>query len=134
MQRGGPVVRLGPGAGREPQVEHEPDRLGVAVVGGVSQDPVILGDEPGGQVRADGDDRRGADAVAAAAGGQEFVGGGQHGAGAVLREQVRDLVLSGPDGLLVGGAAVRARHVRRRAVLEQQPGQFRPRLHLDRRG
>ena len=54
--------------------------------------------------------------------------------GAVPREQVRDLVLPGADGLLVGGAAVRARHVRGRAVLEQQPGQLRPRLHLDRGG
>ena len=47
VQRGGAVVRPGPGTGREPQVEHEPDCLGVAVVGGVGQDPVILGGEPG---------------------------------------------------------------------------------------
>jgi len=63
VQRGGPVVLLGPGAGREPQVEHEPNRLGVAVVGGVGQDPVILGGEPGGQVRAGGENRRGGGAV-----------------------------------------------------------------------
>jgi hypothetical protein len=49
-------------------------------------------------------------------------------------EQVRDLILPGADRLLVGGAAVRARHVGGGAVLEQQPGQFRPGCQFDRRG
>src|SRR4029077_1753765 len=131
VQRGGPVVRLGSGAGREPQVEHEPDRLGVAVVGGVGQDPGILGGEPVGQVRVGGENRRGGGAVGAAAGGQQLIGGRQRRAGAVAREQVRDLVLPGPDSLLVGGAAVQARPIGVGAPLQQQPDYFRARFQID---
>ena len=50
MQGGRPVIRLRPDAGREAQVKHEPDRLGVAVAGGVGQGAVISGGELLGQV------------------------------------------------------------------------------------
>ena len=45
MQRGGAVVLLRAGVRRETEVQHEPDRLGVPMIGGVGQDPVLPGGE-----------------------------------------------------------------------------------------
>ncbi len=121
VQRGRPVgLAAGVYVQREAQVEHEPHRLGVPVIGGFDQDPVVVGGEPGGQPGVGGEDLFGLGAAPLAAGAQETVGRREVGAGTALGQQRGRLGLALTHRELVGGAAVGARDAGVGAPLEEQ--------------
>jgi hypothetical protein len=105
VQRGGSVDSVS-GVGREAEVEHEPDRLGVTVVGGLDERSVIGFGEPVHQAGVVAQQLFGGGAVGTQAGLQETVDVGGLGAGAMPGEEVGEVGAAAADRLPGGRHAV----------------------------